>query len=385
MHDRSSNHAQNQEPPLLITTPAELARLAERLQQEPRVAVDTESNSLFAYHERVCLLQFSIPEQDYLVDPLALEDLSPLGPLFAAPEIEKIFHAAENDLAVLRRDFDFHCTGLFDTMWAARILGWPAVGLGRLMEIHFGVPPNKKYQRYNWGTRPLDAEAIAYARTDTHYLLRLREIQAAELHAKGRWEEAQEIFGYLATHVNPPPETDPATSFWRIRGVHDLGPTEKKWLYQLHLWRERTAARLNRPPVKVMDDGRLLHLAQAQPHTYEELASVGLTPMQLRRFGRELLAVLNGRAEEIPRQANSHERLPDDVLERYQILRNWRKEIARCRGVDSDVILPNATLWALAWNPPQTLRDLLTFPGIGPWRQKTYGPDLLGLLQAHEG
>ena len=74
---------------------------------QPVVAVDTESNSLYAYHERVCLIQFSIPGEDYLLDPLAIDDLSPLGDLFADPKIEKIFHAAEYDVMVLRRDYDF--------------------------------------------------------------------------------------------------------------------------------------------------------------------------------------------------------------------------------------------------------------------------------------
>lgn len=377
-------HSESQKPPILITSPSALTQLATRLQQEPRIAVDTESNSLFAYREHVCLIQFSIPEDDYLVDPWALKDLSPLKPLFAAPGIEKVFHAAENDLVVLRRDFDFHCEGLFDTMWAGRILGWPAVGLGRLMEQYFDVPPNKKYQRYNWGARPLEPEAIAYARTDTHYLLALRDLQAAELCRKERWEEAQEIFAYLTQHVAVPTEPDLAATFWRIKGIHDLSLPEKKRLYQLHLWREHTAERMDRPPVKVVGDSQLVQLAQVQPHTHEELAAAGLSPMQRRRFGRDLLAVINGRAEALPKPPSDNGRLPDIVLERYQILRSWRKEVASCRGVDSDVILPNVALWALAWNPPQHVDDLLSVPGIGPWRQKTYGPDLLGLLAARQ-
>lgn len=370
-----------QRPPILVTTSLALARLIERLQRSLRIAVDTESNSLFAYRERVCLIQFSIPEDDFLVDPWAIDDLDPLAPIFADPQIEKVFHAAENDLAVLRRDFGFSCQNLFDTMWAGRILGWPAVGLGKIMEHYFGVPPNKKYQRYNWGQRPLEPDAIAYARTDTHYLLALRELQAAELHARERWEEAQEIFAYLSQHVTTPTETHPANTFWRIKGLHDLNLGEKKRLYQLHLWREHTAERLDRPPVKVVGDTQLLRLAQAQPHTQEALGAAGLSPVQLRRFGREILSCLNNRVDALPHQPGDDGRPPDEVLERYQILRNWRKEVAHCRGVESDVILPNAALWALAWNPPQHPDDLLNVPGIGRWRQKTYGADLLGILR----
>jgi len=381
----SSNEALStiQKPPILVNTSLALARLVERLQRSPRIAVDTESNSLFAYRERVCLIQFSLAEDDFLVDPWAIDDLDPLAPIFAAPQIEKVFHAAENDLAVLRRDFGFSCQNLFDTMWAGRILGWSAVGLGKIMEQYFGVPPNKKYQRYNWGQRPLEPDAVAYARTDTHYLLALRDLQAEKLHAEERWEEAQEIFAYLSQHVTQPVETNPATTFWRIKGLHDLSLGEKKRLYQLHLWREHTSERLDRPPVKVIGDAQLVHLAQAQPHTQEELGAAGLSPVQLRRFGREILSVLNSKVDNLPHQPSDDGRPPDEVLERYQILRNWRKEVAHCRGVESDVILPNAALWTLAWNPPQQPEDLLRVPGIGPWRQKTYGADLLGILRGN--
>jgi ribonuclease D len=120
--------------PILIQRPVDLHKLAERLCREGILAVDTESNSLFAYQEQVCLIQFSTPEMDYLVDPLALEDLSPLGEVFSAEGTEKVFHAAEYDLICLSRDFGFEFANLFDTMVAARILGRKAVGLGSLLE-----------------------------------------------------------------------------------------------------------------------------------------------------------------------------------------------------------------------------------------------------------
>ena len=82
------------------------------------LAVDTKSNGLYAYQEQVCLLQFSTSDTDYLVDPLALFDLSGLEPIFEDPGIEKIFHAAEYDILCLKRDFGFHFANLFDTMLA---------------------------------------------------------------------------------------------------------------------------------------------------------------------------------------------------------------------------------------------------------------------------
>ena len=170
--------------PVLITRFAELTDLVDHLTRQPVVAVDTESNSLYAYREQVCLIQFSTPREDYLVDPLAIRDLSLLGPLFADPKIEKIFHAAEYDLICLERDFEFRFANLFDTMMAARILGREELGLGALLEQEFGVVLDKRYQRANWGQRPLPADLLAYARLDTHYLIQLRQ----RLHDELSWQ-----------------------------------------------------------------------------------------------------------------------------------------------------------------------------------------------------
>ncbi len=366
-------------PPQLVETPAAFEQMVNRLLQEPSVAVDTESNSLYAYHERVCLIQFSIPGEDYLVDPLVLQGLRPLAPFFASEEIEKIFHGSDYDLIVLQRDYQFTCGKLFDTMWAARTLGWPQVGLGNILENYFGVHPDKKFQRYNWGRRPLNLEAVTYARTDTHYLLPLRDLQRNALKEQGRWEEAQEIFTYLREHVSQPSLLDPEVTFWRIKGIQELHDQEKTTLYQLHLWREEMAQRLNRPTMKVIGNRQLLTLAHVQPRTKRDLATAGLTKHQIEKFGDSIMHALRTKHHPLPTPQNDNKRPPDEVMDRYQALRAWRKEVAAFRGVDSDVILPNAALWTLAWHPPATLDDLLSVPSIGPWREKTYGPDLLAL------
>ena len=93
------------------------------LADERVLALDTESDSLYRYFYKVCLIQISTSSTDYLVDPLRLPDLSPLGAILADPGIEKVFHAAENDILVLKRDFQFDFANIFDTMLAARILG----------------------------------------------------------------------------------------------------------------------------------------------------------------------------------------------------------------------------------------------------------------------
>ncbi|NCP16252.1 ribonuclease D, partial [bacterium] len=180
------------QPPVWISTPVALQKLAGELTRQPRLAVDTESNSLHAYREQVCLIQFSTHETDYLLDPLKLNDLSPLAPIFANPKIEKTFHAAEYDIITLKRDFGFSFANIFDTMQAARILGYKQVGLDSILAERFGVVVNKRYQKADWGRRPLSRDELNYARFDTHYLLSLRDLLQAELEEVDRWKLARE-------------------------------------------------------------------------------------------------------------------------------------------------------------------------------------------------
>ena len=91
--------------PILVETTTALKHLAGLLAREPRLAVDTEANSLHAFQERVCLIQFSTPTTDFIVDPLVLDDLTYLAPIFSDPNIEIIFHAAEYDVMKMMECF----------------------------------------------------------------------------------------------------------------------------------------------------------------------------------------------------------------------------------------------------------------------------------------
>ncbi|HID89580.1 MAG TPA: hypothetical protein EYP52_07720, partial [Anaerolineae bacterium] len=74
---------------------------------------------------------------------------------------------------------------------------------------------------------------------------------------------------------------------------------------------------------------------------------------------------------------------PDEsVIHRYHALRAWRRQVAAERGVKSDLVLPNAALWALAERNPTSPDELTDIPGLGPWKRTTYGPAILKTLAA---
>ena len=369
-------------PIVLVTDEHDLDQLARALALSPVVAVDTESNSLHAYRERVCLIQISTLAADYIVDPIAVPDLRALGPVFANPGQQKILHAAENDLVCLRRDFQFTFENIFDTMTAARTLGWSQVGLAPILSTHFGVTMNKKYQRADWKRRPLTSDQLEYARLDTHYLAALRDKQFDELVAAGRWPEAQEEFERLARGRSEQAGADvPGPTFWRVKGARDLSPQQAAVLRALFLYREREAERLDRPPFKVMPEGTLMELARRRPNRVDDLHAVpGMTPEHVRRHAQALLQAiqegLRAPAEHAPQEA----REPQEVRDRYDRLHTWRKERARARGVESDVIVPRTALQDLARRAPRTRDALATIEDFGPWRRDTYGDEILAIL-----
>lgn len=381
-----SKNAYNLPPPRLINTAEALEEMLPRLMSASTVAVDTESNSLYAYTERVCLIQFSVPGEDYLVDPFAFGRLSPLGALFADTAIEKVFHAAEYDVMVLRRDYQFEFANLFDTMLASRIVGWSRYGLGTLLEEHFGVQTDKRMQRTNWGKRPLSSEQLEYARLDTHFLLALRDRLGKELAAQDRSEEARAAFDRIAQSEWTEKPFDP-DGFWGVKGARDLDSSGLTILRALYVYRERRAQALDRPPFKVMTDRVLVALSQQQPRSLAELGRIKGIPRNLSsKQRREILNVVEkGHGTSPPRPpARKRRAQPDqDVLDRYEALRAWRKRRAETRGVEPDVVLSNHTLHLLAQHNPTSPAGLEAIDVLNDWERQEYGREVVTLLRRH--
>jgi len=369
-------------PAVLVDSPRAFEQMLSELAGEQAIALDTESDSLYRYFYKVCLIQVSTRRSDYLVDPLRLSDLTPLGSFLADPAVEKVFHAAENDILLLKRDFGFAFANVFDTMLAARILGWPQVGLANLLDRHFGIVLDKRAQLTDWGQRPLSPAQLSYARLDSHYLLDLRDLLARELRGRRRWREAQEAFRALPDIAYVEKPFDPE-GFWRLRGARTLQPHELAVLREVYLWRDEQARQLNRPPFKVLGDDVIVLLSQRQPRRLEDLP---LSVRQVASFGRSLLAAIaRGRSAPPPRPPRPQpgNGRPDPLVQdRFDRLRAWRAERARQRGVDADIVLTNDALMAIARSAPATLEELASLGVMGAWKVQEYGPALLQVLMS---
>jgi ribonuclease D len=371
-------------PPRLINTQSGLLEIKPLLESTHRLAIDTESNSLYAYYERICLIQISTDQADFLIDPLALpgEDIQAcLSDIFSNPDIEKVFHAAEYDIMGLRRDFDFEFANVFDTMLATRNLGWKELGLAALLKEYFGVQVRKRHQKDNWGRRPLTPDLMDYAQMDTHYLLALRDHLFEALQRAELLDEAIEVFHEITQARWNGGKFDPE-GFWQINGARALSSQKQAVLQYLYLCRDGLARRANVPVFKIMSDQTLVSLAKFEPLTLTALGRVaGIGENTIRRHGRDILKAIEQGLESPAPKIPARRQPPDEqILRRFDALHHWRKEAAAQRGVSSEVILSKDALWALASEAPQTWQGLQSIDHIGDWRLQKYGEQILNIL-----
>jgi ribonuclease D len=372
----------------MIATRADLDALAQELLTEKVISVDTEADSFYHYFDKTCLVQVATRRQIYLIDPLAFggpSELAPLGAVFAAPSICKVFHAAEYDIFVLKRDCSFRFENLFDTMISAQLLGYPSVGLASLAQRHFGVDLPKDEQRSDWSQRPLTAQQKSYAAADVLYLIQLAEKLTRELRKAKRLSWAEEEFETLAGREWPERQVD-EYGYLRIKGARRLDPRSLSVLRELYMMRDARAQDLDRPAFKVMGNRTLMEIAERKPRKLSELSEIkGITDLLLRRLGRDTLAaVREGRSREhgpLPRLGTGRRRMDRSGDRRLVVLKQWRSRKAAELEMDPGVLCPNSALEAMAWKAPRSAADLEELAELKGWFVRELGEEAVGVCQ----
>lgn len=368
--------------PRWVRTTDELAALARSLAGAPALSVDTESDGFYHYFEKICLVQLADPSgQVALVDPLAVRDLSALAPLMTDPAVEKVMHSAENDIALLKRDFQFEFASVFDTHVAARLCGRMELGLDKLYERELGVTHFKTLQRCDWSRRPLSAAQEHYASEDVRHLVALRDRLRGELRALGREAWAAEECDALratatALHREPP-------DFMKAKGAFDLSPRDLAVLRELFALRDEWSRKADLPPFMVANDEALVTVALRRPADQRSLARVPRLPARLkdRRAADVLAAVRRGEAvpeKDLPRRTrNPRLRMAWEASARVDRLKAWRAQAAAKAALDPGVLLPQRLIERIAIDAPADEAALAAVPGIRRWRVDAFGGEIL--------
>ncbi|MEZ4334984.1 MAG: HRDC domain-containing protein [Myxococcota bacterium] len=375
----------------IVTQRPDLERLSRQLLREDVVAFDTEADSFYHYFDKVCLVQIATRDGCWLVDPIALggaAELAPLGAVFASPKVRVLFHAAEYDIYVLKRDCGFEFKNLFDTMVSAQLLGYPAIGLSALVEKHFGVSLPKDEQRSDWSRRPLTDKQLRYAASDVHYLIQLAETLESELSRAGRLDWAKDDFETLCGRRWPDREFD-ELGYLRITGARALDPVSLAVLRELYLLRDQRSREIDRPPFKVLGNRTLLEIAREKVADLDSLAEIkGITDLILKRLGKDLVAAVKKGLRKphgpIPRLDTSVRRRMDRTTEkRLAALKTWRGPRAQSLSLDPGVLCPNAALEAIAWANPASLEDMGEITELKGWFVREFGAEIVALLASH--
>ncbi len=369
-------------PPRLVDTPEGLRGLTEDLSKRREIGVDTEADSFFAYREKVCLIQISTEDDDWIVDPLAPLDLSVLGEIFAAREIRKVFHDAEYDVALLKRAGLREIGGIFDTRLGVALLGSKTPGLSNVLRERFGIELDKSMQRSDWRRRPLSEEQLEYARHDTRHLIRLAREVAAEIEAR----RLVEIFQFECARTEAVEQKervfDPDDCV-SIRGARELSPTQLSALRELAIERDRIARARDEAAFRVAGNDHLAILARMLPRSPGELHRIRALPGRTRTvFGEAALAALARARAKGPWTPPPREpAFSDEDLDLQDRLRRWRTRKSEEVGLDSSAVLNRHTLDAIVRQKPSSAEDLAAVPGIAPWQIERYGEELLAIVR----
>ena len=373
-----------------VTSKEALEKLAEEMASAPWIAVDTESNSMFCYRERVCLIQLNVGGSIRLVDPIALSEaplpghpsraLDALKAALENPAQVKFVHGAEYDVAALFRDFEIALFPIFDSHQAAEMLGWEKTGYGALVERILGVKLPKDQAQYNWGTRPIDEKAVAYAEDEVRYLPGVCLAMGEAIRKAGLEEEltlALHAVEAMRWHGGFQPE-----NFWKISEVRHLSEPQKRRLFALFCLRDELAMAANMPAGRMINERALLAMAKNPPKTLDDLKAAGIRSATIALRGERILSAVH-HPERVPGGYSFPKRPtsepPDrEQKEREARLREWRQKESERRSVSLTAVLPTP---ALKWLKAHGADDLKAVPQLGDKRIGLYGKTLQKLCQ----
>lgn len=249
---------------MYISTYEELESFCARAAAFDAVAFDTEFLREKTFHPRLCLVQAATPDECVVIDPIVLEDLTPLADLMTNESVLKVFHACSQDMEVIYRALGVLPTPIFDTQVAAAFLGERVqISYNGLVHAFCGVTLPKSESLTDWSRRPLTPQQIDYAVDDVRYLIDAYAEIKRRLEELGRtWWVADEMrpLSKLSHYV-----VEPRQAYRRVKRINSCTRRQLAIARELAAWRERRADRMDVPRKWIMSDEVLLALIKHVP------------------------------------------------------------------------------------------------------------------------
>ena len=353
-----------------------LNNLCAVLSQAPWFAIDTEFLREKTYYPKLCLVQVATPDHVACIDPLALDDMTPLLDVIFDSGITKVMHAARQDMEIF-----YHLRGtvpapVFDTQIAALLLGLPdQVGYGGLVQELLGVKLHKLHSRTDWSQRPLDEAQLHYAADDVIYLAQAYQLMLDNLGESGRLDWLADDFQALSD-----PElyaAHPENAWLRVKGANKLSGAALATLQALAAWREDRAQTLDRPRGWVLRDDVLLDIARHRPDSPASLGKIrGLNEHTVRKHGDELLALVAQAAGTTPAPF-PRRKLRQRLTPAQDAAVDVMQAVVRLVGEENRI---NPAVLANRNQLEQLLLGNTDVPVLQGWRRQLAGERLQGFL-----
>lgn len=312
-------------------------------------AIDTEADSMHSYETKMCLIQFAVPGELAIVDPLSigLDNLGVFNEYLKSCEVIWM-HGADYDMSMFRKTFDWVPERVWDTQTAARLLGIRKYGLASLLEEEFGVAVSKQSQKADWSRRPLTEKMLAYAYNDVRYLLELGRRYVDRLREKGREDWFVESCDAARTTVLNRDEKD-ADDFWRINGFGKLERKGLAYLRALWQWRDDECKKLDRPAFKFLNNQEILRMATDLQNDKRVEPPRYLRPGYVRRLLKAIDEAKKIPGSEYPEKRKRQKGMRLDIDEqKFDELRATRDKSAEELGIDATLIATRTILERLS-------------------------------------
>ncbi len=372
--------------PRLLHTSADIQKLAQNLNTQPMIALDTEFIRENTFYPLLALIQIATEKESWLIDPLALtpEELKPLFEVLSSPHVLKLLHAAQGDQECFYVNYKFVLKPTLDTAVAASLCGYgEAIGLSKLVHEVLNVTLQKGHARTDWTVRPLPKELIHYAHADVQYLIPVWQKLLQELSNRGRKNWAFDLSRNFEDKKLY--ECNPHTIAERLARGGKLDKRSYAILRELVGWRETQAKYLNVPRRRIVDDGVLMDLAKARPKNIEHLSTFrGLSRRSLKQCGEHLIKII------LKAQAIPEEKLPSIPQSRHfsskeqhaiELLNSFLKVLAHELHISPRYLIKSEALPMIFSERFASPKDLLTHGVLSQGVYELIGEDFFSFLQ----
>ncbi len=354
-----------------------LDEIIDEILLQPRYAIDTEFHREKTYYPKLALVQLKWGEKTALVDPLAVDPRG-LARLFES-DVLAVFHAAQQDLEVLRHASLVAPKNIFDSQIAAGFLGYSTPSLATLVQAIKKVALSKGDRLTDWLRRPLTTAQCVYAADDVAHLLDLHDELSSQLNELGRTVWVADACNDLVARPSGP--IDSRLAWLKLKEARSLKGASRGVAQSVGQWREERAMRSDHPPRRIMSDMALLGIAQRVPKNVEELASTrGVDDRHLSsEFCKEIMtAIREGAQQNIALPSHESDDVEKWARPALTLITAWIGELARKNKIDATLLATRSDISAFLRKSPDARL-------MQSWRAAVVGEDLNRILSGIVG